>query len=119
MIKVFKNSVLYRLVLVLFLLGSIYYGVKLFDLGIDRFVMHQRILNNGAMKITKSHFRPPEGDIFHKGNLSLFLDNVTQHKSGIFAWKPFYLGLLGLYSIGCCLVVLKVICGNNGATSES
>jgi hypothetical protein len=96
-----------------FFLGSIYYGVKIVDLAIEQFLVHQSILSKGATKITKSHFRQPEESVFNKGNFNLFLEKVTEHKEGILAWKPLYVVLLGLYLVIACLIIIKVICTDN------
>jgi len=106
------------LLAMIFLLGSIYYGVKIVDFVIDHFAMHQSILNKGATKITKSHFRQPEQSIFSKDSFSLFLENVTKYKGGILAWKPFYVILLGLYLGLACLVIIMVISTDDSGSPE-
>ena len=88
------------------------------DLVIDEFIMHEGILSKGATKITISHFRQPEKNTFKKHNFGLFLKEVTRHKGGILALKPFYVILLGLYFVLACLVIIKVICTNNGGPPE-
>jgi hypothetical protein len=103
--------------IILFLCAT-FYGVTMVDLIIDHFVMHQSILDKGATKMTKSHFRQPEKSIFDNDNFSLFLDNVARHKKGVLALKPFYLILLGLYLVLACLVIIKVICTDSSGPPE-
>ena len=118
MIRFSNKMFWYRMLGVILLLCGIFYGILMVDLVIDQFVMHQGILSKGATKITKSHFRQPERNMFSKHNFSLFLEEVTRHKDGILALKPFYAISLGLYFALACLVIIKVIGTDNGETPE-
>lgn len=118
MLDFFNKNKWSKLLAMLFLLGSIYCGVRLIDFAIDHFSLHQGMLNQGATKITRSHFRQPEKSIFDKDNFSLFLENVTRHEEEVLALKPFYVILLGLYLVIACLVIIKVICTDNSGSPE-
>ena len=83
------------------------------DQVIDHFAVQLDILNKGATKITRSHFKQPEESILNKRGFNVFSKNVTRHKEGILAWKPFYVMLLGVYFALACLAVMKLMYSEN------
>ena len=107
--RLFKDSLLYKLIMVVLFFAAIYGGVKCIDLAIYHLAKQSNALSKGATRITESHFKQPEQCVFEKDNLSIFLTNVTEHKKGILAWKPFYVILLGLYVALAGIVVIKVV----------
>jgi hypothetical protein len=112
--RLFKDSLLYRLMMVVLFFIAVYSGVKCIDLAIYHFAMQSDALSKGATKITESHFKQPEECVLHNGNFHLFLETITRHKEGILASKPFYVILLGLYLALACIVVIKVMNPENG-----
>ena len=116
--RLFKDSLLYKLIMAVLFFAVIYGGVKCIDLAVYHFGAQSNALSRGATKITESHFRQPEQCIFEKDNFSLFLNNITRHKDGVLAWKPFYVILLASYLVLACLVVVKVVNTETGEPSK-
>ena len=114
----FRDSLLYKLIVVVLFFAAIYSGVRCIDLAIDYFAKQSNALSKGATKITESHFRQPEQCLFEGANFSLFLNNITRYKNGVLAWKPFYVILLTSYLVLACLVVVKVVNTETGEPSK-
>ena len=118
MIHLFNKTFWVRMIGVVLLLSAIFYGVKMADMVINRFLISKGMLNKGATTITQKHFRQPEESVFNSENFTQFLENVTKHKKGILAWKPLYVIGLGVYLILACFVMFEVITDNNGASEN-
>ena len=97
-----------RIVGIIILLCLIYYGVKTADMVIDRFMIQRGLMEEGATKITKKHFRQPEKSVFNVKDFTVFLDNVTKHKDGILASKALYAVILFAYFVLASLIIVIV-----------